>query len=90
MMFQCSTATTLDATLVPMQLRSLVVISLSTDGNGRITDYAFREGSKSVIGNTAHLQSNNISLPDIPSVMSFAQPVSSDISISFKPIVYLP
>jgi hypothetical protein len=79
-----------DANLVPMQLSSLVVVTFSTDGNGRITDYAFREGSKSVVGDMAHLQSNNISLPDIPGVMTFAQPISSDIRISFKPIVFRP
>jgi hypothetical protein len=79
-----------DANLVPMELSSLVIVTLSTDGNGRITDYTFREGSKSVIGDAAHLQANNISLPDIPSVMSIAQPISSDIRISFKPIVFRP
>jgi hypothetical protein len=80
----------IDATLVPMDLQQLVVVTLSTDGNGRITDYAFREGSRSVIGDTALLQSNNISLPNIPSVMRIAQPISSDIRISFKPIVFRP
>ncbi len=79
-----------DANLVPMQLSSLVVVTLSTDGNGRITDYAFSEGSKSFVGDASRLQSNNISLPNIPGVMSIAQPVSSAISISFKPIVFLP
>lgn len=80
----------IDANLVPMQLSSMVIVTLNTDGNGRITDYAFREGSESFVGDTSRLQSNNISLPDIPGVMSIAQPVSSAISISFKPIVFLP
>jgi hypothetical protein len=80
----------IDATLVPMELRSLVVVTFSTDGSGRITDYMFREGSHSVIGDTAHLQSSGICLPDLPGVMRLAQPVSSDISISFKPIVFRP
>jgi hypothetical protein len=79
-----------DANLVPMELSSLVVVTLSTDGNGRITDYAFREGSRSFVGDATRLQANNISLPDIPSVMSIAQPISSDIRISFKPIVFRP
>ena len=79
-----------DANLVPVELSSLVVVTLSTDGNGRITDYGFREGSKSFVGDATRLQANNISLPDIPSVMSIAQPVSSDIRISFKPIVFRP
>jgi hypothetical protein len=78
-----------DANLVPMELRSaVVVVTLSTDGNGRITDYAFREGSKSVVGDTARLQSNNISLPNFPSVMTVAHPISSDISIYFTPLVF--
>ena len=75
-----------------MELRSSgesVIVTLSTDGLGRITDYAFREGSKSVVGDPSRLQSNNISLPDIPSVMT-AQPMSSDIRISFIPIVFRP
>jgi hypothetical protein len=76
----------IDANLVPMELRSTVFVTFSTDGNGRITDYWFREGSKSVIGETSRLQSNSISLPDIPSVMTFTQPVSSDISITMKPL----
>ena len=79
-----------DATLVPIELRSLVVVTFSTDSSGRITDYAFREGSHSVIGDTARLQSNGISLPDFPGVMRFSQPISSDVSISFKPIVFRP
>jgi hypothetical protein len=79
-----------DANLVPVELSSLVIVTLSTDGHGRITDYAFREGSRSFVGDAARLQANNISLPDIPSVMSIAQPVSSDIRISFKPIVFRP
>jgi anti-sigma factor RsiW len=78
----------INANLVPMELRtSVVVVTFSTDGSGRITDYAFREGSKSVVGGTARLQSNIISLPDIPSVMT-AQPISSNIRISFTPIVF--
>jgi len=77
------------ANLVPMELRSSVVVRMSTDGVGRITEYDFSEGSKSVVvGNTGRLQSNNISLPDIPSVMKMAEPMSSDIRISFTPIVF--
>lgn len=78
----------INANLVPMELRSSeVVVTFSTDGSGRITDYAFREGSKSVIGDTGRLQSNNISLPNIPSVLT-AQPISSDIRISFTPLLF--
>ena len=35
----------IDANLVPVQLRSSVVLTLSLNGSGRITDYAFRAAS---------------------------------------------
>jgi hypothetical protein len=84
----------MSANLVPMDLRSSgdITVTFSTDASGRITDYAFRDGSKSVIGETSRLQSNNISLPDIPNVMTNTrrQPVSSDISITFTPLLFRP
>ena len=80
----------IDANLVPMELRSSVVVTLSTDGSGRITDYAYRNGSRSVVGDTGRLQSNAISLHDLPGVMRVAQPISSDIRISFNPIFFRP
>ena len=55
---------------------------MSLDGNGRITDYAFRNDSRAVQGDPASLQHQNIEVPDIPSVMKAAQEVSSDIQIS--------
>ena len=76
------------ANLLPMQLSSAVVVTLSTDGVGRVTDCAISEGTKSVMGDSARLQFNNISLPSIPSVMAIAQPVSSDIRISFTPLLF--
>ncbi len=79
-----------DANLVPVQLRSSVILTLSLNGNGRIVDYAVHDGSASFVGDTARLQSNNISLPEFPSVLALPQPVSSDIRISFIPIVFRP
>jgi hypothetical protein len=77
------------ANLIPVELRSAVVLSLSLDWNGRITGYVVRDGSGSFVGNTNRLRSNNnISLPEIPSVLAMAQPVSSDIRISLTPITY--
>ena len=76
------------ANLVPMELQSSAVVTMSTDGSGRIMQYTYSEGSKSVIGQTSRLQSNNISLPCIPNVMKIAQPISSDIRITFTPLVY--
>lgn len=78
----------LGANLVPLQLRSSVVLTLSLDGRGHITDYAVRDGSGSFVGNASRLQYNNISMPEFPSVMPIDQPTSGDIKISFVPIVY--
>jgi hypothetical protein len=79
----------IDANLLPVELRSSIVLTLSLDGNGRITDYAFRNASHSVQGDPATLQHHNIAVPDIPSVMALAQPVSSDIQISVTPMSFL-
>lgn len=76
----------IDANLVPVELRSKIVVSMSLDGNGRITDYAFRDASSSVQGDPASLQHQNIEVPDIPSVMKAEQEVSSDIQISLTPM----
>lgn len=76
------------ANLVPVQLRSSVVLTLNLDGKGRITDYEVRDGSASFIGDTARLRYNNIAVPDFPSVLAVAQHVNRGISISFTPIVY--
>jgi hypothetical protein len=78
----------MDANLVPLELRSAVVLTLSLDGNGRITDYAVRDGGNLFVGNAARLQYNNITVPEIPSVLAMALPISSDIRISFKPMMF--
>jgi anti-sigma factor RsiW len=83
-------ASNMSANLVPMELQSSAVVTFTTDGSGRITDYAYSDGSKSFIGQTSRLQSNNISLPSIPNVMTIAQPMSSDIRITFTPLVFRP
>jgi hypothetical protein len=79
-----------DPNLVPVELRSSVVLTLSLDGNGRITDYAVRDGSASFIGDPSRLQPNNIALPEFRTVLAMTQPVSRDISISFTPLVFRP
>jgi hypothetical protein len=76
------------ANLVPVQLQSSVVLTLNLDGKGRITDYEVRDGSASFVGDTTRLQYNNIAVPEFPSVLAVAQPISRGISISFTPIVY--
>jgi hypothetical protein len=78
----------IDANLVPVELRSSIVLTLSLDAKGRITDYAFRSDTHSVQGDPATLQYHNLSVPDIPSVMALAQPVSSDIQISVTPMIF--
>jgi hypothetical protein len=78
----------IDANLVPVELRSGIVLNMSLDGNGRITDCAFRNDSSSVQGDPASLQHQNIEVPDIPSVMTSAQAVSSAIQISVTPMVF--
>lgn len=80
----------LDPNLVPVELRSSVVLTLTLDGKGRITDYAVQDGSGSFIGDTTRLQYNNIALPEFRSVLAMAQPVNRDISISVTPLVFRP
>jgi len=77
-----------DPNLVPVELRSSVVLTLSLDGTGRITEYAVRDRSGSFVGDATRLQGNNISLPDFPSVLAMAQPTTRDISVSFIPMAF--
>lgn len=81
-------ATHLDATLVPFQLQSAVTLNMSLDENGRITDYSARGDSDWFVGDASRLQGDNIALPAFRSVLELAQPVRSDISIKFKPILF--
>jgi hypothetical protein len=83
-------ANTVDANLVPVELRSSVVLTLSLDDKGRITDYAVRDGSDSFVGDPGRLQHNSIVLPEFRTVLAMTQPVSRDISISFTPLVFRP
>jgi hypothetical protein len=78
------------ANLVPIELRSAVIVTLSLDGKGRITDYGWRDGSNSFVGDASHLQGQNIPIPEFPSVLALAQPISSDISIRFTPLLFRP
>jgi Putative zinc-finger len=77
-----------EANLLPIELRSSMVLTLSLDANGRITDFAFHNGSHSVQGDPATLQHHNIAVPEFPTVMALATPVSSDIQISVTPMVF--
>jgi hypothetical protein len=76
------------ANLVPFQLSSAVTLNMSLDENGRITDYSARGASSWFVGDANRLQGDNIVLPSFRSVLELAQPVSSDISIKFTPILF--
>ncbi len=78
----------MDANLVPLQLRSSVVMTLSMDGRGHITDYAGHNSSASFAGSGTQLQYNNITMPEFPSVLAMAQPTIGDIRIYLRPIVF--
>lgn len=76
------------ATLVPLQLRSEVMVTFSLDGSGHITDYTVLDGSDSFVGATPHMQHAPIPIPEFPNVLALAQPISSDVSIRFMPLVF--
>jgi hypothetical protein len=77
-----------DANLVPVELGSSVVLTLSVNGNGHIVDYAVLDKRGSFAGDATKLQYNNISVPEIPNALRLAMPTSSDIRISFTPIIF--
>ena len=77
------------ANLVPLQLRSSVVLNAEPGWKGqnhRVRSARWFRRRLSVI--RRGLQYNNIAVPDFPSVLAVAQPISRGISISFTPIVY--
>jgi putative zinc finger protein len=80
----------MDANLVPVELKlkSSVVLTLSLDGRGRITDYAVRDGSSRFVGDPGRLQYENITMPEFPSVLELDQPTIGDIRISVIPILF--
>ncbi|MFL6463856.1 MAG: anti-sigma factor family protein [Bryobacteraceae bacterium] len=78
----------IDANLVPVQLRSSVILTLSLNGSGRITDYAFQDASSSFVGDVGRLQYNTMAVPNFPSVLALAQPINEDISIKLTPLFF--
>jgi hypothetical protein len=75
-------------TLVPLQLRSEVMVTFSLDGSGHMTDYTVHDGSDSFVGAMTHIQDRTIPIPEFPSVLAVAQPISRDVSIRFMPLVF--
>ncbi len=76
------------ANLVPISVNADVVLNISVDGRGRIRDYVVHDGSGSFTGNAARLVYNNIAMPEFPSVLQIAHPITSDISITLTPLVF--
>jgi hypothetical protein len=76
------------ANLVPLELRSSVIVTFSLDGKGRIRDYAVNDGLDSFVGDATHLQAKNIAIPEFPSVLALAQPITRDVSIQFTPLLF--
>jgi hypothetical protein len=81
-------ANRIDPNLVPVELRSSVVLTLSLDDHGHITDYAWRDSSQAFVGDPARLQDTAISVPPFSTVLGLARPTTRDISISFIPIAF--
>jgi Putative zinc-finger len=71
------------ANLVPLNMRSSVLLNISLDGRGHIQDYMARNASDQVTGDAGGLASHDISLPEFP-----APAIAGDISILVTPIVY--
>jgi hypothetical protein len=80
----------IDTTLVPVELRSSVVLTISLDSDGHIADYAVRDGSQSFVGDSARSEYESISVPSFSSIFAAAHPVTRDIRISFTPIMFKP
>lgn len=79
-----------DANLVPVDVRSPLTLTMTLDDKGRIRDYAVQDASASFAGNVSRLSYNTIALPRFPSVLTFAHPINSDISILLTPISFRP
>jgi hypothetical protein len=77
-----------DPNLVPVQLRSSVILTLSLNGSGRIRDFAFQDASSSFVGDVGHLQYTPMSVPAFPNVLALAHPISEDISIKLTPLFF--
>jgi hypothetical protein len=75
----------IEPNLVPMDLRSKFVLSMTLDSNGNIADYALSDPPRNF---TAGMQSHlgSITMPDIPSVFAVEHPVSGDIQIRLIPL----
>lgn len=78
----------LGANLVPLSVNSDVVLNISLDGKGHIRDYAVHDRSAYFSGDASSLIYKDIVMPQFPSVLTIATPITSDISITLTPLVY--
>ena len=78
----------LGSNLVPVSINSDVILRISLDGRGHIQDYVVRDGAASFSGDPSRLLYKTIALPQFPSVLALAHPVTGDISIKLTPLVF--
>jgi predicted anti-sigma-YlaC factor YlaD len=76
------------ANLVPISVKADVVLNMTLDGKGHIQDYVVHDGVDSFTGDAGRLVYNNISMPEFPSVLQIAHPITGDISITLTPLVF--
>jgi hypothetical protein len=72
-----------EANLLPLNMRSSLLLNISLDGRGHIQDYMARNSSSQVTGDAGGLSSHDISLPSFP-----GPAIGGDISILVTPIIY--
>jgi predicted anti-sigma-YlaC factor YlaD len=76
------------ANLVPISVNSDITLNISLDAKGHIQDYFVHDGVASFSGDPGRLSYRNIALPQFPSVLALAHPVTGDISIKLTPLVF--
>lgn len=76
------------ANLIPVDMKSSFVVTMSLDGKGQIQDYALRDGRLSFAGGGGHLSSGNIAMPQFPTVLTDSKPITGDVSISVTPLLF--
>jgi hypothetical protein len=74
--------------LVPISINSDVILNISLDGKGHIQEYRVSDGAAWVSGDPSRLIYKNIAMPQFPSVLTIAHPVTGDISIKLTPLVF--
>jgi hypothetical protein len=81
-------ADTISATLVPVDMKSSVVLTMSLDDKGRIQDYAVHGDNGSYTSGGGRLSTSSIALPQFPAVLTVARPITGDVRISLTPVLF--